>query len=548
MANIKEKTVKYTQLINELSNICAKYELNAISSRLKEVSAEIKEFKVNVPLIGSFSSGKTSLINAMLGQRKFAVEVNPETAIPAEIFYSTTPQNFVTKSDGKIIQIDDDTLLKNKFLADKDSLLKVSVNHKAFEKFQNINIVDMPGLDSGIEMHMKAIDNYINKSLAYIMTIDSECGLKNSMINFLNEYKLYNLPAYVLITKSDLKLEHEEIEQIINDVKENIKSILGIKEFKIAAVSANNKIISPMIEILEEIENRSDEIFTKKYNKVILIIIEEIEKYINKRLQSGDLSINEINEQIEKLKTQISEFEGKLETETAALNNQVSGCTDKIKEFIREKLISNGDLLVSTILSRGDVNSKISTIVRAAAIEGIKKEFEPKIQKYFKNISDVLPDDFNLNQDFNFESANIKTAESVKNTIKQAIPAVLAILGLHLGGPIGAAIGMILGILIDNTYENYKQNEQKRLAEEKYYNEIVPDVTNKIVPVLNQTLLDHIEQIEAEIRKDFDRQKETFNSSLAELLKQKQMKEEIEVEVIKDLNLNLTRINDLKKY
>ena len=55
---------------------------------LRNLRQEIDAFTVRVPLVGAFSSGKTTLVNALLGKKIFAVEVNPETALPVELRYA----------------------------------------------------------------------------------------------------------------------------------------------------------------------------------------------------------------------------------------------------------------------------------------------------------------------------------------------------------------------------------------------------------------------------------------------------------------------------
>ncbi len=61
----------------------------------------------------------------------------------------------------------------------------------------------MPGFDSGVALHNKAIDDYLPQSHAYILTFAAtEPVIPDSIVNFLRELKLYRLPVYIVITKS----------------------------------------------------------------------------------------------------------------------------------------------------------------------------------------------------------------------------------------------------------------------------------------------------------------------------------------------------------
>ena len=55
------------------------------ASRIDELAPIIEHFEIRIPLIGAFSCGKSSLLNALLGESLLATAVTPETAIPAEL-------------------------------------------------------------------------------------------------------------------------------------------------------------------------------------------------------------------------------------------------------------------------------------------------------------------------------------------------------------------------------------------------------------------------------------------------------------------------------
>ena len=47
----------------------------------------IDDFKVTSPLVGRFSTGKSSLLNGLLGKKYLSENTLPETSIPTEIMY-----------------------------------------------------------------------------------------------------------------------------------------------------------------------------------------------------------------------------------------------------------------------------------------------------------------------------------------------------------------------------------------------------------------------------------------------------------------------------
>jgi len=75
---------------------------------LRAVAARAREGRFVVLLLGCFSSGKSTLLNAMLGQPVLPVKVNPCTAILTEVIYGDTPRVDVHYKGGKLETMDVD--------------------------------------------------------------------------------------------------------------------------------------------------------------------------------------------------------------------------------------------------------------------------------------------------------------------------------------------------------------------------------------------------------------------------------------------------------
>ena len=74
----------------------------ARSDQLRAVAGRAREGRFVVLLLGCFSSGKSTLLNALLGQAVLPVKVNPCTAILTEVIYGETPRVDVHYRDGRV--------------------------------------------------------------------------------------------------------------------------------------------------------------------------------------------------------------------------------------------------------------------------------------------------------------------------------------------------------------------------------------------------------------------------------------------------------------
>ena len=93
------------ELLDELADVVETLGTVTEDSRpdhLRAVASRAREGRFVVLLLGCFSSGKSTLLNAMLGQPVLPVKVNPCTAILTEVVYGETPQVEVHYKDERV--------------------------------------------------------------------------------------------------------------------------------------------------------------------------------------------------------------------------------------------------------------------------------------------------------------------------------------------------------------------------------------------------------------------------------------------------------------
>ncbi len=193
----------------ECIEVCERYELP--TDLIELTIKEIENFRVTTPVIGGFSTGKSSMLNAILANNILTTQITPETSVPTEIYYGDN-KVFLYNISG-IEEISIDQFKDRELDANNTKLVKIEYNNDFLREVKDVKIVDMPGFDSGLELHNKAIDKYMPNSLAYIITFSAdEPVIKESIANFLKELKLHEVPVYIIITKCD-KVTPEELEK-----------------------------------------------------------------------------------------------------------------------------------------------------------------------------------------------------------------------------------------------------------------------------------------------------------------------------------------------
>ena len=184
----KIELLKYLDEAEEILNR-NQTENNILQPRFVERKKIIDEFSAKILFVGSFSAGKSALLNAFLGDKEILREnISPETAIASELVYGAPEKIIrVTKSNEKIDCTFQDV---EKFsVADCYKYIYILDNER-LKNLENLIPVDMPGFDSGIEAHNKALMQYVGDAAAYVFVVDLEKGtIGQSSLDFLYELK-----------------------------------------------------------------------------------------------------------------------------------------------------------------------------------------------------------------------------------------------------------------------------------------------------------------------------------------------------------------------
>ncbi|WP_352407910.1 dynamin family protein [Acetoanaerobium noterae] len=537
-----EINTKYKKMFLECIEVCERYELP--TDLIELTIKEIENFRVTTPVIGGFSTGKSSMLNAILANNILTTQITPETSVPTEIYYGDN-KVFLYNISG-IEEISIDQFKDRELDANNTKLVKIEYNNDFLREVKDVKIVDMPGFDSGLELHNKAIDKYMPNSLAYIITFSAdEPVIKESIANFLKELKLHEVPVYIIITKCD-KVTPEELEKCKEFMIINIPKLLGINNVRIACVkSKKDKDVIEAKEIFYEIQEKSQELFKTSFDIKLKSSVSLIEKYLISRLNNKELSNSELEQKEKELLKCISEIMDKLEKEKRSFEIQTRKCIEAIKVKISSDLSASSSSLETMILNGNDIKEKVNLIVRNAVMTGIKSEIEPKMQRYMKNIGDIININVLIDTEVNLDGLKIATDNMVKDMLVKSIPAIFAAVGIVLGGPIGAIIGGAVAIFIETFFKSKQDKDKREIAKQKVQNEIIPSIVEQAGSCIETEIISYIAQINEEIQAGIENQKQVMQKSLEDIKKQKLEEEELQKQQFEEINHNLEKVRSL---
>ncbi len=511
--------------IPALRDVLSRYQWKSEPANWLAVAEEnSRQFIVTVPLVGAFSSGKSSIINALIGQPLFSVNIDPETAVPAEVTYGATESLTGCLPDGRRIPLDRESVRENRLDAlQNGGWVEAVLPLPQFARLAHLRLVDMPGWDSGIEAHSTAIDNYVSRSLAYGVVVSAEEGnLRESIRKALKELAVHNMPVLAMVSKADKK-PPEEVAAVVAQVEREIAATTGRPPFKAIKVSARKNDVGELLAALEELEGQAEPLFAQNTVTPFAQRLHSLHRHLDTLLNSDDLDSEKIRAECERQQTEMQIFESRLNDETTLLDARVQPVLGHIMQQLEARLRSQLESLVSQAINGSDLQGSIGSTVRLAVEEGMRDEFNPEIERYLHRVAEGLPSHFSPEVSFNL-SLNSPQNSSENGPLIATPLAALILPALPAMGPLAP---VVLGVvfLLEQLFRNKNQQKveearQRENIRQKMLNEIIPSTAAQVKNVLQAQLHQHIQQAKQNIADSVRAQQASQQAALDELQRQ----------------------------
>lgn len=509
---------RYQKRASRLLELRQKYGLPG--DALSKYISRMDHFQVVAPLIGEFSTGKSSLVNALLGRSVLSVNITPETAVPTEICYSSDEHAVVFGSNGGTETISVDEFQKREFSVDKVKKVQLYLNNAFLREISSVKLVDMPGFNSGIELHSRAIDEYLPDAEAYILLFSARSStISSDMAGFLKELHLHGMPVFLLISKSRAVTE-DELRICVERIRADAAKYLGLADVPVGVTNAkgHEQIIEPLQDDLRRIEADSQNIFRNDAKSRLQQHGSDLALYLETAIKRADLTPDELTGKIEEAKRKIESLKGKLLDAGTSFSSEVDESVAVVRSRLQAAL-GNAAPSLADMMSNGiDVKDRIFMLVRETVMSSIKNDFAPRVKKYRERIAGLINVTLNINTDVSLPEDLVRMDNMTKEVIKKALTAILSTLGFALSGAVGAVVVLALTSLLDGLLMKKHQDEKKRLAEAKIRNEVIPSVLEQASSSVRDSLNSRLSEINEEVGKEAQAQVDAEEKALSDLM------------------------------
>ena len=521
------KNTRKTQILSYLSNLGKDFSsaveqapslLSTIrdewSSELDYVTATVTESDVFIPVVGGFSTGKSTALNSLIGRQVLPENVTPETAIPTELRYSESEHimALTTKGDWKEHSIND--LSKLSAHADQYKVVRVYVKALCLKDIEPFVLVDMPGFDSGLDQHNQAILRYITTGALYLYMVNAKAGtVSRQDVRRIEEILDLGRSVKVFLSMTDLA-SPEELEATHAYVSDHMSFVTGDSE-----IGRINKDDTAALQVALA-KADANQLFDGLVLSAVRNLYFDASSHINTAINALSTSANEVVERTAAAEESLQKVERERESMLAEVGQ--GHLTDKTEHVIRklEKTLNKSlDELVTlgrsgeAALSRGIGDLVRSTLT--VEIQQVVRRITTDVAYQFSGDISVFgvstTDDSNWVHDMisviENEAMNAlvglgenKQSGGVKTPTHQGgggMMNALSIAAFAIPHPVLKVVFAILPGIIGSLFDNFREKNDSDQYRKIISSQVIPSVLSQVRP----QVLDSLNSIEGEIIK-----------------------------------------------
>ena len=219
-----------------------------IQNQVRELFSRLAEDRFNLVVVGRFSRGKTSLMNAVLGTDRLPTGIRPLTSVITTVTYGTREQAVIHFA-GLGIPQDVPLGALPQYVTEEGN----SGNHRRVTIAQvqlpvellrrGFHFIDTPGLGSPIIENTRTTERFLPEADAFVLVTSYEGPLSDEEVRFLRSAAAAGQPAFVVVNKQDM-VNAEEREQALTYLREQLRGLLEGRNLGIFSLSARDGLIA----------------------------------------------------------------------------------------------------------------------------------------------------------------------------------------------------------------------------------------------------------------------------------------------------------------
>ncbi|MGT8838408.1 dynamin family protein [Vibrio cholerae] len=510
----KQEILDYLQGLSKHINTAAGFtpellqkSASILQTSIEEVTTAVAQQVLYVPFVGGFSTGKSTALNTLLERKVLPEKVSPETAIPAELHFSTEEKMMALSQAGAWSEHEISELSMLSANAGNYQLVRLYLNSPVLQQIEPLVMVDMPGFDSGINKHNEAILRYITAGVMYLYLIDCKAGsISRQDLRRIEEILDLGRCVKVFLTKTDLA-SPQELESARDYVTDCLITLTG----ESVAGTVNKDNAADMLATINEA------------NKTALFDVMVLPMVKNLFFDADGM----VNTAINALNANASDIAQALKEAEQALNNLDADRDRMMQEIKQRGVVQKSDLILSRLeqtlrkateelliqarMGETQLRNTIGDLVRST----LSVEIQALLKQTTANIAYQFSGNINISglalgsNDHNWVEGLISTIESqAMNAIAGLNDSIatdkgnyankgksvgniisLSTIAILIPNPILKVVFAILPGIVGELFGSLRRKTEANQLREAICNQVIPEVLTQLRPQVNESLL-----------------------------------------------------------
>lgn len=198
---------------------------------MNELRSDMQDDFFSVVVLGEFKRGKSTFVNALLGEDLLLTDVLPETATIQAIMHSEEKKAQVLFRDKTVQEgpASKDFLMKFSARAlDTPSDVKyIKIGHPSVFINEKVVLIDTPGVSDMNEQRVQVTYDFIPKANAVLFVLGADSPMKRSEKEFIEEHLFTQGITKIIFILNKMDLfddEEEDMDEYLDLVKRRIQS------------------------------------------------------------------------------------------------------------------------------------------------------------------------------------------------------------------------------------------------------------------------------------------------------------------------------------
>ena len=355
---------------------------------IESLKQDIAKAELIVPVVGAFSTGKSTLINSFLGSGLLPVDITPETALATELHYSEREYIEVVKADDESDSYDIADIGAINEKAQQYKYVKIFLNSAQLQGILPLVLVDMPGFDSPLDLHQRAILTYLARGSHYAVLISVEEGtVTRSIHRQLSEFHEFDKTFSIFLSKANLRSD-SEVGDIARNIKERLEEDFDFADSVVSVGKDGREDLEKMLKAIDP-----EELFGKLWRPHLEAHFFLLDGSLNTWISSLKKDSTENQEVIDELASDLRDLQSKKEKMIEDLREKYA--TTRVSSIVNrvgEDLSTSVEELTSVAINSREVafQRHLSGVLRSSLINHVNIEMRQLNKQIVEDLSGSL--------------------------------------------------------------------------------------------------------------------------------------------------------------